>query len=577
MSNIRVMSVMLAVFAGVMLFPTRSHSQTTCAADSYNCDYAAYPWKVCGTSATFHYSGGYSTSFSHSLNEINDPAHFASRPWKITATSTTSSSAMGHISDTWASSGWGTAGDYVVSNGCITSATLTVNRQVLDGKSQSIRDYTMLHEMVHALGFQDLGAATCSYDTLMWHCGLPQNGARIWEGDSKGLVAKYGAATAPSNGTLTLPPPQRAEIADLFDYGSGDVRAHLFYSPGGNGLSLSHSTWTTHGGYWPTSHVGNRYVAGQFDGVGKMDIATLYDYYANGVGLARVHTWLSNGSSFVLSNGYDPGWAELPGYWPDSAGGRFVAGDFNRDGKDDLATFYNYSGSYDPPQGAAAIHVLLSTGSSFALSNGYDPGWWRVNSTYWLSFVQDRMVAGDFNGDDRDDIATLYDYTNGAARMHVWLSNGTSFGISNGYEGWWRMDTSFYTSSVDDRMVAGDFNGDGRDDIAVLYDRISYDNTSRFYVFLSTGTGFTMHTWWSGTGYNPAQVGGRLVAADFNYDGKADMAAFREISPGRAVMDVWTSTGTAFTYQGIEWDSGATTSWTVGSKVMSRLVAGDFR
>ena len=58
------------------------------------------------------------------------------------------------------------------------------------------------------------------------------------------------------------------------------------------------------------------------------------------------------------------------------------------------------------------------------------------------------LAAGDFNGDGRADLATPYDDGNSAARLHVWLG-----GLScQGSDGWWATDTSYTLDAVDARM-----------------------------------------------------------------------------------------------------------------------------
>jgi hypothetical protein len=95
-------------------------------------------------------------------------------------------------------------------------------------------------------------------------------------------------------------------------------------------------------------------------------------------------------------------------------------------------------------------------------------------------------VAGDFNGDKKDDIAT---FTGGsAADVFVAISNGTSFvGTAQKWH-----DSFCYGTEI---PLAGDFNGDGKDDI-VTFTRgnnanafvafSSYDNTFK-------GTGVKAH------------------------------------------------------------------------------------
>jgi len=72
-------------------------------------------------------------------------------------------------------------------------------------------------------------------------------------------------------------------------------------------------------------------------------------------------------------------------------------------------------------------------------------------------------AAGDLNGDGKDDLAVAYDYGGLNLRMHAFLSTGTSFAYQ-GNNGWWGSDR--YADSSMRGLVAGDFDGDVTDDLA---------------------------------------------------------------------------------------------------------------
>ncbi|WP_163865467.1 FG-GAP repeat domain-containing protein [Myxococcus eversor] len=139
-----------------------------------------------------------------------------------------------------------------------------------------------------------------------------------------------------------------------------------------------------------------------------------------------------------------------------------------------------------------ATHEMIEAGgitealytTSFATRFQYqgDFGWWGSNGGYSADAVTGRMVSGDFNGDGRDDIAQLYKYGAFSSRVHVLLSTGTSFQYQGDF-GWWGSNGGYSPDAVTGRMVSGDFNGDGSDDIALLY---KYDPSwSRVHVLLA--------------------------------------------------------------------------------------------
>ncbi|HEX5748640.1 MAG TPA: hypothetical protein VFZ09_20540 [Archangium sp.] len=167
-------------------------------------------------------------------------------------------------------------------------------------------------------------------------------------------------------------------------------------------------------------------------------------------------------------------WDSGGGYSADAFTGRMVSGDYDGDGRDDIALFYKYASNW------GRFHVLLSTGSSFQYQG--DLGWWDSGGGYSADAFTGRMVSGDYDGDGRDDIALFYKYDPNWGRVHVLLSTGSSFQYQ-GDAGWWDSGGGYSADAFTDRMVSGDYDGDGRDDIALFY---KYDpNWGRVHVLLA--------------------------------------------------------------------------------------------
>jgi hypothetical protein len=177
-----------------------------------------------------------------------------------------------------------------------------------------------------------------------------------------------------------------------------------------------------------------------------------------------------------------------------------AVGDFNNDGKKDLVVA-NFDSNIN------TVSVLLGTGTgSFAAAVNFVAG------------EDPRAVAvGDFDGDGKQDLAVA-DYVSGT--VSVLLGTGT---------GSFAAPVSFAAGSNPYFVAVGDFNGDGKQDLAVVNYGSSSNNVS---VLLGTGTGSF------GAAVNfTAGSGPRAVAVgDFNGDGKQDLAVANYISSDVSVL-----------------------------------------
>ena len=137
--------------------------------------------------------------------------------------------------------------------------------------------------------------------------------------------------------------------------------------------------WATgQGGFWDAQ----KWLAGDFNGDGKDDVAKVF----NDNGLASVDVHVSNGSSFSMQR-----WATRQGGFWDAQ--QWVVGDFNGDGKDDLAKAFTDGG-------LASIDVHLSTGSGFGMQR-----WATRQGGFWDA---QQWLAGNFNGDGKGDLAKAF-------------------------------------------------------------------------------------------------------------------------------------------------------------------------
>jgi len=153
-----------------------------------------------------------------------------------------------------------------------------------------------------------------------------------------------------------------------------------------------------------------------------------------------------------------------------------ASGDFNNDGHVDFVVGNQYPPKFGPTEGN--ITVFLSAGNG-TLGSGVNYGS-KVFTNFQFQFV----AVGDFNGDGNLDIAAT-DAINGGVQIFTGDGKG-NFTAGSAYA----TDSGTYTSWG---IIAGDFNGDGKTDLAVV-NLTNGGTTADVGVLLNNGKGLTLVT-----------------------------------------------------------------------------------
>ncbi|MEO3769536.1 FG-GAP-like repeat-containing protein [Micromonospora sp. B9E7] len=217
----------------------------------------------------------------------------------------------------------------------------------------------------------------------------------------------------------------RADVAGID--GSGDMR--LYTGDGAGLLSGGALMWTVPRGGWANFKA---ITGGDFNGDGRADVAGI-----DRNGDMRLYT----GDGAGLLSGGALMWTVPRGGWASFKA--ITGGDFNGDGRADVA---GIDGNGD---------MRLYTGDGAGLLSG-GALMWTAQPGGWANFKA--ITGGDFNGDGRADVAGID--RNGDMRLYT----GDGAGLLSGGALMWTVPRGGWANFK--AITGGDFNGDGRADVA---------------------------------------------------------------------------------------------------------------
>ncbi|HXG64578.1 MAG TPA: M12 family metallo-peptidase, partial [Blastocatellia bacterium] len=255
--------------------------------------------------------------------------------------------------------------------------------------------------------------------------------------------------------------------------------------------------------------------AGDFNGDGIADVLKI-DASNNCTG--GLWVGISDGTKYTFSQ-----WAT----WCTPTSIKVLTGDFNGDGYTDVMKFDQSTNC------TGGLWVGLSNGV-----NAFNTSRWAT----WCTSPDIKVLAGDFNGDGKDDVMKFDVPSSGISQLGLWvgISNGTSFTASR----WATWDTY-----RDMKVLAGDFNGDGKTDVMKFDVPSSGISQLGLWVGLSTGSSFNGTRWATWDTYRDMKV----LAGDFNGDGKDDVMKFDVPSSGISQLGLWVGLSNGSSFAGSRW------------------------
>jgi hypothetical protein len=285
---------------------------------------------------------------------------------------------------------------------------------------------------------------------------------------------------------------------------SGDVAGavNVIYgsSSGLSATTVPDQFWTQNSGaVEDSSEPGDRFgwslTAGNFNAGGRDDLAIGVpneEVVSSGDVAGAVNVIYGSSSGLSATTVPDQFWTQDSGAVEDSSeledhfGVSLASGDFNGDGRDDLVIGVPWESVVSSGDVAGAVNVIYGSSSGLSATTVPDQFWTQDSGAVEDSSESGdlfgwSLASGDFNGDSRDDLAIGVPLegvgspsVGGAGAVNV------IYGSSSGLSATARLPDKFLTQNypnIEDSSESGDlfgwslasddFNGDGRNDLAI--------------------------------------------------------------------------------------------------------------
>jgi hypothetical protein len=367
----------------------------------------------------------------------------------------------------------------------VTEAPLfhTVNPDVLttfsaagDGSPQPVTQWQVSTDRIN---WTNIPGATSTLFTFLAHASDNGKWYRAVFSSSVNSVAT-GAAQLGVRST-----PQAARRADFDGDGATDV---VVWRPSnGTFFSLTSGSAFNAGVAkpWGNSSLGDKPFTADIDGDGMVDLIVWRP--SDGTWY-----WLTSGNGYNYANAGAVQWGNA------SLGDVPMLADMDGDRKADFVIWRASNGTF----------YWLSSSSGYAYANARAVQWGNQS-------LGDQPILGDFDGDRKSDLA-IWRASNGT---WYWLTSGNNYSYANAQAVQWG------NNGLGDKPLTGDIDGDGKTDVVV------WRPGNATWFWLTSSTGYTYATQGQATWGNQS-LGDIPFIGDFDGDGRADLAVWRTSNGG---------------------------------------------
>lgn len=281
---------------------------------------------------------------------------------------------------------------------------------------------------------------------------------------------------------------------------------------------LPRAWWASAYGCWDAT--ASRVVSGEFTGDAFDDVAVLQSYPSS---CAALWIFVSDGARFTPV----PVWSSVYGGFNAEAP-RIASGDFDGDSRTEIIALYEY------PAACSALWMFDDNGSGWSAT----PIWSSAYGTFNAAGCE--VSAGDFDQDGKDEFAVLYPYPQSSAAIWVFDKGLASWEATP----WWASSLGQW-NTASSKMVAGDIDGDGVDDLAAMYE---YPNAcAAVWLFRSNKSQFGFTPIWSSSYGAWDASKSKITAGDSNNDGQTDIFALQGYPNSCGALWVLNSSGFSMT------------------------------